>query len=189
MGGGVHCLKALGFVLAGTAGWLLEAGGGEVRVSNQSLRETITVTQLVERGGKEDVRIALLTDLDDGANAGASRALNPGATARIFLREPPAEQKEPEVRAFKVTLEGYPAEIYFACRFSHEKGQPTGVAEFDPGLDPRLDLVQPEPGELVFCRQPAAVTRPYFTRALANTKVTCPLAAGTSFSRAATVSG
>ncbi|MGA2082765.1 MAG: hypothetical protein ABSH53_19425 [Holophaga sp.] len=85
MGAKESLKSALGLVLAGAAGWALEAGGGEVRVSNQSLRQTITVTQLVERGGPDDTCVVLLTDPDDRC-PGSSRDLKPGATARIFLR-------------------------------------------------------------------------------------------------------
>ena len=85
MGAKESLKSALGLVLAGAAGWAQEAGGGEVRVSNQSLRQTITVTQLVERGGPDDTCVVLLTDPDDRC-PGSSRDLKPGATARIFLR-------------------------------------------------------------------------------------------------------
>jgi len=107
----------------------------------------------VERGGPDDTCVVLLTD-PDGRCPGSSRVLKPGATARIFLREYPAETREPERRAFKLMVEDDPAESYFTYRFTREQGRPVGEVEFDAGLDPRLDLAQTALDELVFCGLP-----------------------------------
>jgi hypothetical protein len=128
----------------------MQAGDLGLRVSNQSLRETITLTQLVDRGGKEDVIFTLLTDPAPQSPSG-SRALKPGDTARITLQDPPKEGQDPEVRQFRLTREGDPAECYFAYQAGYEKGKPVAVLQYDPCMDPRVDLVQVEPDLLVFC--------------------------------------